>query len=171
MNLYHRSIRIVGATLLVYAVLVATHLGEFWPFSIYPMFSQAGNPWTRAVVRTVPDDPEAISWDAVPLSDLPGDPYPVLPKGINQNDVANYVSKTSAWTKQRVRGFRSLFEDNYDFARPLLVMKVRGELVGDSVSIRATPVLLMETDTTRFNPSTPLSPALDDATAQATSVP
>ena len=168
MTLYRRSIRIVGATLVVYALLVATHLGEFWPFSIYPMFSQAGNPWTRAVVRTVPDDAEAVAWKAVPFSDLPGNPYPVAPKGINQNDVANYVSKTSAWTEQRVRGFRSLFESSYDFEKPLLVMKVRGALTGDSVSIQATPVMLLEGDTTRFSPSVPLAPSLEDATAQAT---
>ena len=25
-------------------LLVSTHLGEFWPFSIYPMFSRGGHP-------------------------------------------------------------------------------------------------------------------------------
>lgn len=33
------------ATMVVFAVLVGTHEGEFWTFSIDPMFSQAGNPW------------------------------------------------------------------------------------------------------------------------------
>lgn len=37
--------------LVVYGLLVAIHLGEFWPFSIYPMFSQTGNPWTGAAER------------------------------------------------------------------------------------------------------------------------
>ena len=150
---YRRSIRIVGATLLVYALLVATHLGEFWPFSIYPMFSQAGNPWTRAVVRTVPADPDAHTWDAVPFSELPGDPFPVVPRGISQNDVSNYVSKTDTWTEKRLRGFRSLFGSDYDFSKPLLVLKVRGALESDSVSITATPVMRLENDTTLFNPS------------------
>lgn len=165
---YRRSIHIVGGILLVYALLVATHLGEFWPFSIYPMFSQAGNPWTRAVVRTVPDRAEAHSWDAVPFSDLPGEPYPVVPRGLNQNDIANYVSKTDTWTDQRLRGFRGLFEKSYDFSAPLLIMKVRGKLEGDSVSIQATPVMRLHRDTTVFNPSlasTPdESPALSSAT-------
>jgi hypothetical protein len=154
---YRKSIRIVGATLLVYAVLVATHLGEFWPFSIYPMFSQAGNPWTRVVVREVPDDAQKIAWTSTSLDALPGRAFPVVEHGISQNDVANYVTKTDEWTEQRTRGFRSLFAQNHDFEQPLLVFKVRGALVSDSVSIDATPVLLMEQDTTRFSPSLQLA--------------
>jgi hypothetical protein len=160
MNLHRKSIRIVGATLLVYALLVATHLGEFWPFSIYPMFSQAGNPWTRAVVREVPDTPAENAWTETRLGSLPGEAFPVIPRGISQNDVSNYVSKTSAWTPQRLRGLRSLFEANYDFEQSLMVYKVRGRLEGDSVSISATPVMLMQRDTTRFNPSAELAPSL-----------
>jgi len=152
-SLYRKSIRIVGVTLLVYVALVATHLGEFWPFSIYPMFSQAGNPWTRTVVREVPDDATKIAWQSTSLTALPGHPFPVVEHGISQNDIANYVTKTSEWTGRRTRGFRSLFARNHDFTRPLLVFKVRGALVSDSVSIEATPMILMERDTTRFNPS------------------
>ena len=54
MTFRRKALRITLGTLIVYALLVATHLGEFWPFSIYPMFSQAGNPWSRAVVREMP---------------------------------------------------------------------------------------------------------------------
>lgn len=150
---YKRAIQIVGTVLAVYALLVATHLGEFWPFSIYPMFSQAGNPWTRAIVRIVPEDVEDPSWEAVRLSELPGTPFAVGLHGLNQNDIANYVSKTEIWTPQRRRGFRSLFTSTYDFDKPLLVLKVRGTLSGDSVSVRATPVLRLERDTTRLHPS------------------
>jgi hypothetical protein len=50
--------KVIGIILLIYAVLVASHEGEFWPFSIYPMFSQAGNPWTRAMVIDVTDLPD-----------------------------------------------------------------------------------------------------------------
>jgi hypothetical protein len=159
---HRKGIRIVGATLLVYALLVATHLGEFWPFSIYPMFSQAGDPFTRAVVREVPDDSAEALWSAVPLDRLPGAPFSTVEHGLSQNDIANYVSKTTAWTPQRLRGFRSLFARTHDFQRPLLVMKVRGTPVGDSVSIEAIPVLLLERDTTRFAPSVPLKPTLAD---------
>lgn len=165
---YKNAIKVIGIVLAVYAVLVATHRGEFWPFSIYPMFSQAGNPWTRAVVRTVPERSEAHSWNAVPFSDLPGEPYPVTPRGLNQNDIANYVSKTDTWTTQRLRGFRSLFEENYDFSEALLVMKVRGELEDNAVSIEATPVMRLHRDTTFFNPSLPSTPEASSALSAVT---
>lgn len=153
MSLYERSIRIIGGVFVVYALLVATHLGEFWPFSIYPMFSQAGNPWTRAVVREMPEDMERLeSWEAVPFSDVPGADYPLAPRGINTNDVANYVSKTETWTPQRRRGLRSLFTKSVRLEQPLLVMRVRGALSGDSVSVRATPVMLVTPDTLDLHP-------------------
>ncbi|MBB4070129.1 hypothetical protein GGQ18_002737 [Salinibacter ruber] len=150
-----RALQIVGGVLVVYALLVATHLGEFWPFSIYPMFSQAGNPWTRAMVREMPSqtDPDTLSWDAVSLQSLPGASYPLAPKGINQNDVANYVSKTDQWSDERVQGLRSLFTKGRSLSAPLLVFRVRGELNSDSVGVAATPVLLFAPDTTRINPS------------------
>jgi len=152
-----RALRVIGGVLVVYALLVATHLGEFWPFSIYPMFSQAGNPWTRAIVRELPSqsDPDTLSWEAVSLQNLPGNPYPVDPEGINQNDVANYVSKTDRWTEERIQGLRSLFTKGRALASPLLVFRVRGKLEADTVSVTATPVLLFEPGTTRLHPSPP----------------
>jgi len=152
MNSYTKALRVIGALLLVYALLVATHRGEFWPFSIYPMFSQAGNPWTRSVVRTLPDG-ETPSWEATSLQNLPGAPFPLQERGVNQNDVANYVSKTEEWTPQRVRGLRSVFASTYDFSHPLLVIKARGELVDDSVAVTATPLILYTADSTHLHPS------------------
>lgn len=51
--------RIIGIVLLINILLVSTHRGEFWPFSIFPMFSQAGNPWSRGVVENVRDTTRA----------------------------------------------------------------------------------------------------------------
>jgi hypothetical protein len=48
-------------------------------------------------------------------------------------------------------------------------MKVRGALVGDSVSIKATPVMRLEQDTTFFNPSLSSSPAADEPEALSVS--
>lgn len=156
MTLYRKSIRLIGGVLVVYALLVATHLGEFWPFSIYPMFSSAGNPWTRSLVRELPPDAtdaQALPWTATTLDALPGTPYPLVPRGINQNDVANYVSKTETWTPERIQGLRSIFAKRRTLPAPLLVYSVRGELVGDSVAVQATPLLLFTPDTTHLNPS------------------
>lgn len=147
-----KALRIVGIVFALYAVLVATHRGEFWPFSIYPMFSQAGQPWTRALVRKVPAETD-LSWKKTSLEDLPGQPFPVEYHGIAQSDLANYVGKTNEWTEQRIRGLRSVLGGNYEFSTPLLVMRVRGRLVGDSVAVRATPVLLYTRNTVQRNPS------------------
>ena len=150
------STRVVIGTLVIYALLVASHRGEFWPFSIYPMFSQAGNPWSRSLVRELPsetDHPEEIPWASVTLEEVPGAPYPLAPRSISQNDVANYVSKTETWSQERIRGLRSIFAKNRTLSSPLLIMRVRGELVADSVVIRATPVIAMMPDTTYVNPS------------------
>lgn len=155
MNVNAKALRLIGIVLAVYALLVATHKGEFWPFSIYPMFSQAGHPWTRALVREMPPETtaESLDWSAVPFSEVAGEPYPLSPRNINQNDVANYVSKTDRWTPDRIRGLRSLFAKNRTLNAPLLVYRVRGALAGDSVSVTATPVLLFAPDTTHLNPS------------------
>ncbi len=153
MTFRRKALRITLGTLLVYALLVATHLGEFWPFSIYPMFSQAGNPWTRAVVREMPPDIDAVPWDTVAFAELPGAPYPLVPQGINQNDVANYVSKTDTWTPRRQNGLRNMFAKSRTLSNPLLVMKVRGELSGDSVAVQAMPVMFITPDSLELNPA------------------
>lgn len=152
MSTYTKALRVIGTVLVVYGLLVATHRGEFWPFSIYPMFSQAGNPWTRSIVRKMPDG-ETPAWKSTSLQDLPGTSFPVQARGINQNDVANYVSKTERWTRQRLQGLRGVFETSYDFSSPLLVMKVRGRLVDDSLAVTATPLILYTSDGTRLHPS------------------
>ena len=152
MTFRRKALRITLGTLIVYALLVATHLGEFWPFSIYPMFSQAGNPWSRAVVREMPPGTDQIPQDTVAFADLPGNPYPLVPQGINQNDVANYVSKTDRWTPNRQQGLRNMFAKSRQLPNPLLVMKVRGELTGDSVAVQAAPVMLITPDSLRLRP-------------------
>ena len=55
--------------------LLPSHEGEFWPFSIYPMFSQAGNPWTRAMVLDVTTTPDAELWEKQSLANGKSDVY------------------------------------------------------------------------------------------------
>jgi hypothetical protein len=139
-------------TLAVYMLLVATHLGEFWPFSIFPMFSQAGNPWTRALVRRVPNEqPDKQLWNAVTLDQLPGKPLRLAAEGVNQNDVSNFVSKTPMWDEQRLRGLRKLLETSRG-DETLLVYRVRGRLDQDTVKTTAEPLILFTGDTTFISP-------------------
>jgi hypothetical protein len=160
-DLHRRSLRLFGGTLLVYALLVATHLGEFWPFSIYPMFSQAGNPWSRAVVRSVPDVPRDASWDTLTVEALPGEPFALEDHDVDNIDLANYVSKTETWNASRRSALQRLFREDLDEHR-LLIMRVNGRLQPDgAVTVRYVPYLYVGADTTALNPA--LRPPTDRA--------
>lgn len=155
--LYRRTRRSMAVVLLVYAVLVGTHLGEFWPFSIYPMFSRGGHSWVRSVVRAVPpQDPlqnETGAWSPVTFDDLPGDPYPLGPTGINQNDLSNFLSKSAQWTPEILGALRGLFPDDLE-GRSLLVFRVDGRLMdGREVAVEYTPFVWIRSDTTIVTPT------------------
>lgn len=150
--MYRRSLLLLGGTFLVYALLVATHLGEFWPFSIYPMFSQGGHPWSRAVVLDVSDE-AAIDWAERDVDALPGTPYPLLPNGIDPIDLANFVSKTTTWDADRLAGLQRMFYDQLDDRR-LLVVRVDGHIdERDSVVVRFRPTALLAQDTAYVAPA------------------
>lgn len=157
--------RLVIGTLVVYALLVATHRGEFWPFSIYPMFSQAGQPWSRVVVRTL--DADTVRWrsTAVPEA-LPGEPFALAPRGINPNDLSEYLTQAQRRETDRGTVLRQMFRGHValpakesragrgDETHPqLLVVRVKGRLAdGDSIAIRFVPHVLLRPDTTLLNP-------------------
>lgn len=158
MSLKSKTTRLLVGTFLVYGLLVATHLGEFWPFSVYPMFSKAGRPWNRALVRDVSAStilPESQRWTPVDFDGLPGAPIQTDILGISQNDLANMVSKTKVWNADRVEGLRVLFKNQLG-NQTLMVYKARGEKTGNSdlpVKIEFTPFIMMTPDTTIFNPN------------------
>lgn len=139
-----KTTRCLIAVFLVYGVLVAPHEGEFWPFSIYPMFSQAGNPWTRALVRDVSDVPDSLIWQSTDLQTLNGSPIALQDYGVDQIDFANFVSKTEEWPPKRKQALHVMFGKENIKDRKLMVMKVNGRLVGDdSVTVEAVPLLLV----------------------------
>jgi hypothetical protein len=151
-----RGGRLLAATLAVYVALTATHLGEFWPFSIYPMFSIAGGPWTRAIVRDLSDVEPQDRWRASGFRDLPGRPVVLPDLGVDQIDFSNYMSKSVDWDADRLRGLRSMFTEQHLAGRTWMVYKVSGRMVdGDEVDVTATPFLLLTTSETRRNPNLP----------------
>ena len=152
-----RARRALLGTFFVYALLVATHLGEFWPFSIYPMFSQGGNDWSRAVVRSVPDTLDPDWRTATRAERLPGTGFPLTPHGIDPIDLSNYVSKTDAWTPERTTGLRTMFGDETE-RHTFLVMRVNGRLTErDSVVVEYVPYALVQDRGVTLNPSLPRS--------------
>ena len=153
---YKKSVRAIGITFLVYALLVATHLGEFWPFSIYPMFSQAGNPWSRAIVLDVTETAPNLSWESVNESNLPGTAVAVPDYGVDPIDLANFVSKTEKWDQDRVSGLRSMFRADELDGRSLLVMRARGEMNDqDSVRLYFEPYIVLNNTGAVLNPELP----------------
>jgi len=154
--LTRRSLRILLATFVVYGTLVATHEGEFWPFSIFPMFSQAGQPWTRALARDVTDHDEDIRWKAHGFEDLPADAFAVGAHGVNRLDLSNLLLKTEVWTPDRIEALRSVMRPALG-ERQLLVLRVRGELVdgpsGRAVAKSFEPYFVLSADTTIRNPA------------------
>lgn len=139
-----KSIQYLLAVLVVFALLVAPHEGEFWPLSIYPMFSQAGNPWTRALVRDVSATPDSLKWKATDLEGLNGTPVALQEYGVDQIDFANFISKTETWTPKRKKALQVMFGKENITNRELMVMKVQGRLVGDdSVTVETIPLLLV----------------------------
>lgn len=138
----------------VYVLLVSTHKGEFWPFSIYPMFSQAGKTWTRAIVRINVDTRDPVLWKNGSLDELPGQLFAMDQVGINQNDLANFISKNEDWTKRRIQGLRSYFKKPL-LSHNFMIYRVQGRLRGksqDSVEVSYTPYLLLTPDSTIINP-------------------
>lgn len=149
-----RGMKVIGVTLIIFAILVAPHEGEFWPFSIYPMFSQAGNPWTRAMILDVTDYSEEEIWQQRTNEDFIGDPVAVRQYGVDEIDFSNYVSKTENWTDRRREAIRSMFGLQTFNENKWLVVKANGYLAGeDSVAVDIIPWILLTSEGTELNPN------------------
>jgi hypothetical protein len=146
-----RSVKTLGLLFLLMTVLVATHEGEFWPFSIYPMFSQAGKPWSRAVVRDYSGVPDQTLWDPATIDSVRGEPFALRDHDIEGPDIANFVVKNRDWSVESRNAFRKIFLD-YLADRRLMLFRVDGRYEDNRFDVRATPVLLMSSDTTLVNP-------------------
>jgi hypothetical protein len=150
-----RAMQAVGAVLLVWALTVLPHHGEFWPFSIYPMFARAGQSWTNALVIEVdPQGPHgATPWGPWRLDQLPGAIYPAKVAGVSALDLAQMVKLTSEWTDDRVGLYRKLFARALLDGRSLLLVRADGHLSGTGAAeVELTGLLLLEPDGHTLNP-------------------
>lgn len=144
--------RIIGIVLIINILLVSTHEGEFWPFSIFPMFSQTGNPWSRGVVENVQDTTRANLWETKSISDIDDRILPLEEYGIHEIDYANYISKTKTWDTDKIIGLRSTFQIDQHPGQMWMATRVVGALTEqDSVEIKAIPMFLFTADTTIKN--------------------
>ena len=150
---YRRARNLLAGLFLTCALLTATHLGEFWPYSIYPMFSQGGKPWVRSLIRDVSADPDAGLWRVATAEALPGQPFALAAAGASQNDLSDFLSKSTDWGARRVATMRKVLGPDA-YTKDLLVMRVDGRLgEGDAVDVTYTPFLLLTPDSAYFNPN------------------
>ncbi|HUF09939.1 MAG TPA: hypothetical protein VMO47_11500 [Rhodothermales bacterium] len=147
-----RSGRTLAVLFLAMAVLAGSHLGEFWPFSIYPMFSRAGWPWSRAIVRDLSGVPDSLVWKPVFLEDLPGTPFALRDHDIEGPDIANFVVKNRNWSLEGQTAFRKIFLDHLA-GRTLMLYRLDGRVDDNEITVRASPTLLMTSDTTVVSPA------------------
>ncbi len=153
----YKKKKVLIIVFLIFGVLVAPHEGEFWPFSIFPMFSQAGNPWTRSHVRVVDTPPESQSWQIVTEDGLDGRVLAMRSIDVNQNDVSNFVSKTTDWNERALNNMRNLLGE-VTTRENIVIYKVNGRLHSesrDSVLIEYTPLIMFTPDTTLTHPDIP----------------
>lgn len=149
-DIWSKTKKIFIGLFLVQAVLLATHLGEFWPFSIYPMFSKAGNIWTRSMIRDVSEVDMEEYWKQRDLEDLPGEIFALDEIGISQNDISNFIEKVTTWDDDKKKAMSHLFKDKLA-TKDLLIYRVNGTPSTERVEIICTPLLLMTKDTTISN--------------------
>lgn len=145
---------ILVTVLLINIILVSTHKGEFYPFSIFPMFSQAGKQWSRGLVEQVSDTSRANLWHTKPLEEIEDRVVAFEKYGIHEIDFANYISKTKHWDKDRIEGLKQplKFEEHPD--EMWMATRVTGYLTeNDSVVVKAIPMFLFTKDTTFKNPN------------------
>ena len=153
MQRYTKYKFILLAALALNVLLVATHEGEFWPFSIFPMFSQAGNPWSRGVLERIENKTDTTIWNTKPVSEIEHRIVSLDSIGVDAIDYANFVSKTEDWNHKRISALRDLLNiGEYPNAR-WMATRVNGYLTeNDSVIVEAIPLFLFTQDTTFKNP-------------------
>ena len=132
--------RLTLRTLLVAALLLASHAGEFWPFSILPMFSRAGVPWTRTMVRDI-----SAEGDVARVADAArGTPFPLESIGVAQNDLAKLVLGFGDTLDDDEAALLANMFAEARSARRLLLVRVTGSLSHDQVTLRQVPFAILD---------------------------
>ncbi len=134
------------AVLVVWGVgllFAATHKGEFWPFSTYSMFSHAGQPWMRVVIRDVTSTPNTKGAVLDSLEHLEGDPLPLKPLGVLQKDMNRLFRVADGqWNPEQIRVVRSALSTPLSRQRVLLAYRIEGRPSPKGRwTVRAVPML------------------------------
>ncbi len=149
---YRRTRCALAVVLVLYAALVGTHAGEFWPMSVFPMFSRAGQPWTRAVVREL-EATASVAWDTLQApTALPGQPFPLNTTTLDPVDLINFITRPEPWDARRRQTLQQLFGPELEGCR-LLVLQVQGAPNAEGVQLRYVPILVLTADSVQTHPA------------------
>lgn len=155
---YKKTARILLGIFALQACLLATHLGEFWPFSIYPMFSKAGQTWTRALAKDVTAISPELYWHQPSnLQQLSGKPFALDEINIHQNDISNLLFKVKIWDDKAKETIKHLFSPALEKGKKIMVYKVNGSLspnesADKQVQFSYTPFILLTKDAAILSP-------------------
>ncbi len=131
---------------IIYGLLVATHQGEFWPFSTYQMFSQGGLPWSKPVLVKLDED-SCSSARFTDLSDLDGQSVPLNRYGIDHRDFSNFTRHLNTPSQAESEALRHLLQPVLsDSPDGLCVIRIDAKSAEDGVELHFTPVLFLNSE-------------------------
>ena len=129
---------------LVYAIIIVSADGEFWPFSKFPMFSRSGRPWTRAFVTEVSAAEAQVPLGEVWEKEVPGKPFALHHHHINQDDLSAVVRSYKGPLQQEQTDFLATYFDRVRHERTLILYSVLGRFRPDrTVRERFTPIAII----------------------------
>ncbi len=129
--------------------LLATHRGEFWPFSTYPMFSRAGKRWQRALVREDDGIARQQRWQACTVSSLPGKPFGLRDLGLEPTELSGFFEHTTSWDPARQEALRAKLAPALHDRRLIVYLVTPGPQPSDAV---ATPVVWIDESVLELGP-------------------
>ncbi len=145
--LFSRLRACIIATLVIYGALVATHEGEFWPFSTYQMFSQGGLPWDKPVLLEL--DAEACKTSEFSsLEELNEFGVALNPYGIDHRDFSNFARHLSNPGEEELLALRSLLQPVIDGNEGLCITAIYAETSGSDINLTFTPAMYLSRDET-----------------------
>jgi hypothetical protein len=148
-----KAIYLLAGILVAYIALTATHKGEFWPFSIYPVFSQGAHPWDYAVVRGVNLNSKGPVWTKKTVKQLRGDLIGLNHLGLTQTKLSVFLDQKWPPNETKIQLLRKYFKNKLS-DKNILIYKVHGQRTGKKSSFamtNCTPLILLKQDTTLLN--------------------
>lgn len=135
--------RLSVALVLAYLTLALAHGGEFWPFSRFPMFSNAKKTWLRATLRELDASEPLSDLHEVGEKEVLGRPFPLGALAIDQNDLSEQLKSMGDSLEPAELAVLQRYFANVGEHR-LLLYTVRGRLRSDrSVRVRYRPLALV----------------------------